>query len=135
MILRGRRRRPEESLSMALVKLGRAPSPVEACRIGPSESPEAIAIRNEETALLRVALEGLKPEQRQVIDLRHIQQLSTREAARYLSLTPNATKVRLHRARHALRRCYDDLSVPSTASGARCAAARRKTSSLHRRCS
>jgi RNA polymerase sigma-70 factor (ECF subfamily) len=55
-------------------------------------------------------LEGIAqlPEvSRNVLLLRDIQGLDTEEAAEVLGITPGATKVRLHRARQALRELLD----------------------------
>ena len=44
---------------------------------------------------------------REVLVLRDIQELSTAEAAETLGITANAVKIRLHRARLALRSLLD----------------------------
>lgn len=53
---------------------------------------------------VRAAINTLPDRYRTVLILRDVEGLSTEEAAVRLSLTPNATKVRLHRARQALMR-------------------------------
>ncbi len=66
------------------------------------ESPSE-AERKETNALVRSCIERLPEMYRTVLLLRDIEELSTEEAARHLEVTPNAVKVRLHRARQALR--------------------------------
>ncbi len=48
------------------------------------------------------ALEGLPPAQRQAVELLQLQDLSVREAATRLGITPSALKVRAHRGYRAL---------------------------------
>ncbi len=57
--------------------------------------------------LVRAAIDELPPQYRTVLMLRDIEGLSTEEAATLLEITPNAAKVRLHRARQALMRLLD----------------------------
>jgi RNA polymerase sigma-70 factor (ECF subfamily) len=49
---------------------------------------------------------------REVLLLRDLEELSTEEAAEALHVTPNAVKVRLHRARQALRTLLDPYMRP-----------------------
>ena len=95
MKLRTRRRRPEEALDDHLYAIGHA------------ESPEAEFYRSEIRALVRRALEELPESQRVVLSLRDLDELSTEEVAARLGVTANAVKIRLHRARHALRAVLD----------------------------
>ena len=64
-----------------------------------AESPEAGALRSERRALLARALEALAPEEREVLVLRDLEELTGEEAAAALGLSLAATKSRLHRAR------------------------------------
>lgn len=57
----------------------------------------------ENRVLLWRALDQLPPAYREVVVLRDIEGLSTEEAGHLLGITANATKIRLHRARQALR--------------------------------
>ncbi len=57
----------------------------------------------ESRTILWRALDQLPDAYREVIVLRDIEGLSTEDAAQMLGITPNATKIRLHRARQALR--------------------------------
>ena len=62
-------------------------------------SPEAEALRRERRDLVAGALESLDPEDRRVLVLRDLEQLTGEEAAAVLGLTLPALKSRLHRAR------------------------------------
>lgn len=66
---------------------------------GSLADPEAAAIRGEERALIARALEALDPEDRRVLVLRDLEQMTGDEAAAVLGLTLPALKSRLHRAR------------------------------------
>ncbi len=68
-----------------------------------SSLPDNIALNNELHHVLDKAVEGLSPTLRSVFVLRDIEGLSTAEVAEALSLTETNVKVRLHRARLALR--------------------------------
>jgi RNA polymerase sigma factor (sigma-70 family) len=54
-------------------------------------------------AMVRRAIERLPDAYREVLILRDIEELDTEETAELLDASPNAIKVRLHRARQALR--------------------------------
>ena len=69
----------------------------------PSSSIEEDLSRAETRAAIRAAIERLPETHRMVIMLRDIEGLSTAEAAERLGIEENALKVRLHRARAALR--------------------------------
>ncbi len=68
-----------------------------------SSLPDDIALNNELHHVLNRAVEGLSPTLRSVFVLRDIEGLSTAEVAEALNLTETNVKVRLHRARLALR--------------------------------
>ena len=65
--------------------------------------PEKLAERSERVRLVHEAIDRLPPDYRFVIILRDLEQLSTAEAARALNISEGALRVRLHRARQALR--------------------------------
>lgn len=65
------------------------------------------ASREELRRLLLGAVDALPPELRVVFTLRMVERLSTEETAEALNLTPSNVKVRLHRARSALRDWID----------------------------
>lgn len=69
----------------------------------PMPTPHAVTAQRERKALVRKALEALPAHYAQVIRLRDLEELSTRETAHKLGLTEVNTRVRLHRARRALR--------------------------------
>lgn len=64
-----------------------------------TRTPEADAASREDLGRLRAALDALDPEDREVIVLRDLEQLTGPETARILELTLPALKSRLHRAR------------------------------------
>jgi RNA polymerase sigma-70 factor, ECF subfamily len=68
-----------------------------------SSLPDDVALNNELHRVLDRAVEGLSPTLRSVFVLRDIEGLSTAEVAEALNLTETNVKVRLHRARLALR--------------------------------
>jgi RNA polymerase sigma-70 factor (ECF subfamily) len=69
---------------------------------------ERRAARAQETAaLVREAITKLPDQYREVLVLRDIEDKDTAETAELLGTTPNAVKVRLHRARQALRTLLD----------------------------
>ncbi len=59
--------------------------------------------RRETAAFVREAIDRLPESYRVVLMLRDIDGLSTEETARMMGITSNAVKIRLHRARMALR--------------------------------
>lgn len=65
--------------------------------------PEERAASRQALAFLETAIDRLPPIHRTVILLREVEGLSTEEAARALSVSEAVVKVRLHRARTALR--------------------------------
>ena len=66
-------------------------------------NPQRHAERSERQRIVREAIDRLPPDYRLVVTLRDIEQLSTSEAARVLEISEGALRVRLHRARQALR--------------------------------
>jgi RNA polymerase sigma-70 factor (ECF subfamily) len=66
-------------------------------------APDAVLETNQLAAALSSALDGLSDEHREVIVLRDIEGLTAPEAAEALSISVDALKSRLHRARSALR--------------------------------
>jgi RNA polymerase sigma-70 factor (ECF subfamily) len=106
MKLRLRRRRPEEAIEDLLPKFledGHAAVPS-----APWEgSVEALLERAETRALVRSAIDRLPESYRTVLLLRDIEELDTDETARVLEVSSNAVKIRLHRARQALRELLD----------------------------
>jgi RNA polymerase sigma-70 factor, ECF subfamily len=80
-------------------------------------SPETAAMRTEERERVEAALRNLPPDYRIIVLLRDFEGLTTEEVAGALGITESNAKVRLHRARTALR---DQLSaVPGSEEHAR----------------
>ena len=67
------------------------------------EPADRILEREENRALVRRLIDQLPDAYRTVLVLRDIEGLDTQETAKLLETTPNAVKIRLHRARQALR--------------------------------
>jgi RNA polymerase sigma-70 factor, ECF subfamily len=95
---RARRGRRFEALS---------PSVEDALRAPRGEEPQHRAETTELRGLLEAAIDGLSPALRAVLVLRDVEGLSTADTATTLDLSVEAVKVRLHRARAALRRELD----------------------------
>lgn len=68
-----------------------------------SERPDEASMRAETAALVREEIQKLPENVRIVLLLRDIQGLSYDEIAQRLDVTPNAAKIRVHRARQALK--------------------------------
>jgi RNA polymerase sigma-70 factor (ECF subfamily) len=102
MRLRSRRRRPEEPIDPLLPEFledgHHARHPFRW-----AGEPEALLASRETRDLVRACLHRLPADYRTVIVLRDVEELSTEEAARCLGISEGACKVRLHRARQALR--------------------------------
>lgn len=71
------------------------------------DSPLDDLERHELQRLVRTGIEKLPSSYRSVILLRDIEGLTGQETGEMLGITPNAVKVRLHRARQALREILD----------------------------
>jgi RNA polymerase sigma-70 factor (ECF subfamily) len=103
MRLRSKKRRPEESIDELLPTFkddGHA-------RLEPRDfSPSALErVETRETReFVRACIDRLPDTYRTVLLLRDIDEMDTAEAAQVLSVSEGVLKVRLHRARHALRR-------------------------------
>jgi RNA polymerase sigma-70 factor, ECF subfamily len=106
MKLRTRRRKPEEEIEQYLPRFledGHQTPPSAAW----SEPADAMLERKELRGLVRDAIDRLPESYRTVLVLRDLEELSTEETAAMLGATPNAVKIRLHRARQALRGLLD----------------------------
>jgi RNA polymerase sigma-70 factor (ECF subfamily) len=102
MKLRTRRRKPEESIEPLLPAYLSDGHHAEQFATWLEPVDQAVA-RSETRALVRKRIAELPESFRTVLLLRDIEGLDTEETARLLDMTPNAVKVRLHRARQALR--------------------------------
>jgi RNA polymerase sigma-70 factor (ECF subfamily) len=106
MRLRRRKARPEEPIDPLLPTFrddGHASVEYHAWQ----ESAEARLERAEVRARVRGAIDRLPESYRTVLLLRDIEELETGEVARLLGVSANAVKIRLHRARQALRTLLD----------------------------
>lgn len=102
MKLRTRRRKPEESIQDFLPRF--LPDDHHAEHFPSWTEPVDVALARAETAaMVRKAIEELPETYRTVVLLRDIEGFSTEETAKLVDTTPNAVKIRLHRARLALR--------------------------------
>jgi RNA polymerase sigma-70 factor, ECF subfamily len=112
MKLRTRRRKPEESMDVLLPRFledGHHEADVESWDV---PTDEALVTR-ETAATVRRCIARLPDRHRIVLMLRDIEERATDEVAVMLGVTPNAVKVRLHRARMALRTLLADEMVRS----------------------
>jgi RNA polymerase sigma-70 factor (ECF subfamily) len=69
--------------------------------------PSKTAEREQRREIVHEAIDRLPPDYRTIVILRDIEELSTAEAAAILDITEGAARVRLHRARNALRSILD----------------------------
>jgi len=106
MRLRARRRHPEEDLEELLPRFKADGHQLEPS-VPWSESADAVLEREELRAAVRAAIEKLPDAFRIVLVLRDIEEMSTAETAEILGTTKNVVKIRLHRARQALRTLLD----------------------------
>jgi RNA polymerase sigma-70 factor (ECF subfamily) len=107
MKLRTKRRRPEEDIEQYLprfVEDGHQREPSTPW----TESADQVIEREELRAAVREAIAKLPDAYRIVLHLRDIEELSTAETAEILGTTKNIVKIRLHRARQALRKMLDE---------------------------
>ncbi|MCC7242180.1 MAG: sigma-70 family RNA polymerase sigma factor [Acidobacteria bacterium] len=102
MKIRRRKRKPEESLDHLLPTFRDDGHFVDRFDGGSEPADQRLA-REEEQAAVRAAIDDLPEHYRTVLLLRDIEGLGTSEVAEQLAITPNAVKLRLHRARQALR--------------------------------
>jgi RNA polymerase sigma-70 factor (ECF subfamily) len=101
MRLRSQRRKPEESIEDLLPAFQVDGHHVE--QFSDWTTPaDALLERKQTRATVRACIAQLPENYKTVLMLRDIEELSTDEVARMLTMTPTAVKVRLHRARQAL---------------------------------
>jgi RNA polymerase sigma-70 factor (ECF subfamily) len=106
MRLRNRTRRPEVSIDELLPRFEDGQH-VDEPREWRSPEPLDALERRETRQLVRSLIDELPIDYRTVLMLRDIEGLDTKETAELLGVTPNAAKIRLHRARLALRSKLD----------------------------
>lgn len=106
MRLRWQRSRPERSIDELLPQFqddGHHLTPPAPWR----DDAVAHAMQKERAQMVRDAIDELPDTFREVLLLRDLEELSTEETAAILGVTENAVKIRLHRARQALRTLLD----------------------------
>lgn len=103
MKLRSRRRHAEEPIEELLPKFTEAGHQVNHPTPPWEASAEELLQKSETREIVRRSIDRLPETYRSVLLLRDIEELTTEEAARLLGVTENAVKIRLHRARQALR--------------------------------
>jgi RNA polymerase sigma-70 factor, ECF subfamily len=102
MKLRARKRRPEDAIQDFLPRF--LPNGAHAEQFASWDEPiEQVLSRKETAARVRAAIGRLPESFRTVLTLRDIEGLSGQEVADLLGISVNAVKLRLHRARMALR--------------------------------
>ena len=101
MQLRYRRRHPEEQMDDLLPQFDKNGNWLDAH--DGSLPPERALESFETRAMVRRCVGQLPPSHRIVLLLRDIEGLDTQEVATMLGVTTNAVKIRLHRARQALK--------------------------------
>jgi len=101
MKLRTRRRRPEESIEALLPRFLEDGHHAE--QYSRDDLPADALLEREETrGVVRRCIAELPDRYRSILVMRDIEDISTPEVAAMLGVTPNAVKIRLHRARQAL---------------------------------
>ena len=106
MKLRMQKRRPEEDIETYLPRFQDDGHQVEPS-VPWAETAESILQRKQTRDLVRASIDSLPETYRVVLLLRDIEEMTTEETAKLLGITANAVKVRLHRARQALRTLLD----------------------------
>ena len=107
MRLRNRTRHPEISIDELLPRFVEDGQHIDEPREWRSPEPLDALERRETRTLVRGLIDRLPSDYRTVLLLRDIEGLDTKETAELLGVTPNAAKIRLHRARLALRTLLD----------------------------
>jgi RNA polymerase sigma-70 factor (ECF subfamily) len=112
MKLRTKRRKPEEDIDQYLPRFLE-----DGHQIEPStpwtETADRILEREELRTAVRAAIAQLPDTYRIVLHLRDIEEMSTAETADLLGTTKNIVKIRLHRARQALKTLLDPTMRPT----------------------
>jgi RNA polymerase sigma-70 factor (ECF subfamily) len=106
MRLRSRQRKPESLIDDLLPQYqpdGHHVEEFDEWRLPPADR----LMREEVRGQVRAAIDRLPETYRMVLMLRDIEELETPEVAEMLGISPNAVKIRLHRARQALRTLLD----------------------------
>jgi RNA polymerase sigma-70 factor (ECF subfamily) len=108
---RGKREDPIEPLLPRFLPDGHRENPEPAWDLDPGDELD----QRRRNAFVRAQIDRLPESYRTVLLLRDVEDLSTEEAARALGIGPDAVKMRLHRARPALRCLIDPEMRPEAA--------------------
>ena len=106
MRIRRRERKPEESIDDFLPAYEADGHTVEKFQPWGNSAIERLE-KQETHALVRASIDRLPETYRTALLLRDIEEMDSEEAAAVLGITPNALKIRVHRARQALRTLLD----------------------------
>jgi RNA polymerase sigma-70 factor (ECF subfamily) len=112
MKLRSKRRKPEEDIEQYLPRFLEDGHQVEPSTPW-TESADRVLEREELRTAVREAIAQLPDTYRIVLHLRDIEEMSTAETADLLGTTKNIVKIRLHRARQALKTLLDPTMRPT----------------------
>ena len=115
MKIRSRRRKPEETIEELLPHFdvqGHWASEISHW----TASSDELLQRKETRALVRQCIDRLPETYRAIVVLRDIEELDTEEVASLLGITANAVKIRLHRARQALRTLIERTLITKSSS-------------------
>jgi RNA polymerase sigma-70 factor (ECF subfamily) len=104
MKLRARTRRREDPIDGSPAPLGFQTAPV---ALAPQPRADELLEQGETRALVRACIDRLPESYRTVLVLRDLEGLGTAEAAPILGVSNDALKMRLHRARQALRKLLE----------------------------
>lgn len=107
MKLRSQRARPEQPIEELLPTFDDAGHRNGATFASWADDGHARLEREQRNALVRRCIDQLPDTYRTVLLLRDIEEMDTLETAELLGITENAVKIRLHRARQALRGLLD----------------------------
>jgi RNA polymerase sigma-70 factor (ECF subfamily) len=80
-------------------------------RSDPKATPEEAASTHQTSDAVQKALDGLPPEYREVIVLKHLEELDYREISKILGASVSALKVRAYRGREMLRKLLDEAGM------------------------
>ena len=100
--LRSKRRRGEQAIEQLIPRFDQDGEWIDD-PVSWTDTTEAILERRDSREIVRRCIAGLPENYRAVLLLRDIEELDTDEAARSLAINANTVKVRLHRARQALK--------------------------------
>jgi RNA polymerase sigma-70 factor, ECF subfamily len=113
MKLRTKKRKPEEDIEHYLPRFAEDGHQIEPSTAW-TESADSILEREELRTAVRNAIQQLPEPYRIVLQLRDIEEMSTAETADLLGTTSNIVKIRLHRARQALKTLLDPTMRPNS---------------------